>query len=227
MDGNNTLYQFNPTTFNISTIGPLNCSTSSNLSSIALQRNGILWAAYQDGTLFEYNIRSAVCSSTTFVANQSNITQFTMTFVKSSTDTSETLYVSQQTDSNASLAKIDTNSLTLSVVGKYNALSTYAAIAGTNDGRLFGVFDASPYTIAQIGITNAQILSQYPLNLSSENDYLNYGFTVYNTRFFFFQGNNSYSNLYTFDLSTNTTTLQQTIPEIIYGATSSSCLGTS
>jgi hypothetical protein len=196
MDTNNTLYRFNPTTFDIVEIGLLNCSTSSNLSSIAVQRNRILQATLEDGTLFKYNIRAAVCSSTTFVANQSNITQFTMTFVKSSNDTCESLYVSQQTDSNISLVKIDLTTLTLSVVGEYNALSTYAEITRTNDGRLFGVFDATPYTIAQIDVKNAQILSQYPLNRSSENDNSNYGFTVYNTRFFFFEGNGSYSDLF-------------------------------
>jgi hypothetical protein len=151
-----------------------------------------------------------------------------MTFVKSSTDTSETLYVSQQDEFNATLGKIDLTTFALSVVGNYSELDTYADLAGTNDGRLFGLFNARPYTIAQIDTTNAQILSQYSLNSSSDYDTNpNYGFTVYNTRFFVFEGNGNYSDLLTFDLSTNTTTLQNTIPQIISGATSSSCLGAS
>ncbi len=97
-------------------LGPINCSTSSLLYSIALQHNGIIWATFEDGTLFAYNLRSAVCSWTSFVANQSDFSPFTMTFVKSSTDTSETLYVSKQNKTNAALGKIDLTTFSLLVV---------------------------------------------------------------------------------------------------------------
>jgi hypothetical protein len=228
MDRNNTLYQFNPTTYSLTTIGPITCSTSSSLYSIALQRNGILWAGFADGTLFRYNIKSQLCTSTTFVANQSNFQQFTMTFLKSTTDTSETLYLSQQNGTNNSLATVNINTFVLSVVGNYSALNASAAIAGTNTGLLYGVFATTNYTIAQIQPSNAQILTEYPLNISSTNvSNPNYAFTIANGVFFFFEGINNGTNLHIFSPSTNSTTLVSTIAQNIYGATSSSCLGTS
>ena len=227
MDVGNNLYQFNPTSLTIISVGQVNCSSSSSLYSIALQRNGILWTTYSDGSLYKYNLLSKTCTPTSFVANQSSFAPYTITFLKSTTDSSESLYASQQITNNSALAKIDTDTFVLSVVGVYsNGLDKPSDNAGLNDGRLFGVFDARPFTIAQIDPNNANILAQYPLNLSSTDDNVNYGFTVFNTRFFFFVGNGTYSDLLTYDLSTNTTTFQYTIPQIIFGATSSSCLGT-
>jgi hypothetical protein len=228
MDTNNTLYQFNPTSYAVTTIGAINCSTSSSLYSIALQRDGILWAGYADGTVFRYNIKSQVCTSTTFAANQSNFQQFTMTFLKSTTDTSETLYLSQENSPGTSLATVDINTLILSVVGNYSNSTTFATIAGANDGTLYGVFPTDNYTIEQIQPSNAAILAEYPLNISSTivSD-PNYGFTIANGVYFFFEGINNGTNIHIFSTSTNSTTLVSTITPNINGATSSSCLGTS
>lgn len=227
MDLSNVIYRFNPTSLAITEIGSVNCSSNSSLYSIALQRNGILWTAYEDGSLYRYNLISKTCTPTPFAANATGYAPFTMTFLKSASDTTETLYVTQQSNSNTSLAKIDTSTYALTIVGNYsNGTDKNADLAGLNDGRLFGIFDARPFTIAQVDPTSANILARYPLNRSSGSDFDNYGFTVFNTRFFFFVGNGSYSDLLTYDLSTNTTTLQYSIPQVIFGATSSSCLGT-
>ena len=227
MDLSNILYQFNPTSLTLTEIGSVNCSKTSSLYSIALQRNGILWTAYEDGSLYKYNLLSKTCTPTSFAGNQTGFAPFTITFLKSVTGNTETLYASRQSNNNTALAKIDTSSLILTIVGQYsNGTDKNADLAGLNDGRLFGIFDAKPYTIAQIDPTNANILARYPLNRSSTNDDPNYGFTVFNTKFFFFVGNGTYSDLLIYDLPSNTTTFQYQIPQVIYGATSSSCLGT-
>jgi hypothetical protein len=222
------VYKFDLVTYNVTTIGSLNCSGTSNAYSMAVQRSGIIWAIFQDGTLYKYNIRSGECTATTFTANQSDFSSFSLTFVKSPTDATETLYVSQQNASYNALGTIDTSALTLSVVGNYSEIEAPSDLAALPNGTLYGLFQTENYTIAEINKVNGTIEAQYPLNISSTAvSNPNYAFTIVNGVFFIFEGNNNSTNIHTFYPSTNTLVLLQTIPQVIISATiSESCLGT-
>ena len=177
LDNNNTIYQFNPVSLAVTPIAPFNCSNNAILYSIAVQRTGIIWMLFDDGNISTYNIKTAQCRPTGFATNQSSFSLFSLAFLKSITDNSERLYVSKQNDPAGSLGVIDRNSLTLSNISAYNTnLSTYVDLAGTSDGRLFGTFADSPYTLARIDPSNAQILARYPLNARFEDGYGNLGF---------------------------------------------------
>ena len=227
LDNNNTIYQFNPVSLAVTPIAPFNCSNNATLYSIAVQRTGIIWMLFDDGNISTYNIKTAQCRPTDFATNQSSFSLFSLTFLKSITDNSETLYVSKQNDPPGSLGVIDRNSLTLSNVSAYNSnLSTYADLAGTSDGRLFGAFVDSPYTLARIDPSNAQILARYPLNATVDGGYGNYAFFAYQSLFYFFSGTTNLTNVFTYAPASNTTVNRTAIPQVIVGATASSCLGT-
>jgi len=225
-DLNSTLYQFNPATLNLTAVGSINCS-SSGLYAIALQRTGIIWAIFEDGSLHNYNIDSQLCISTNYTTNQSSIAYFSMAFVKNTTDDNEILYISKKNDPPNTLGTIDLTTFTLSIVGNYSNLQTYADLTGTNDGRLFGVFQTDNFTIAQINETNADIIAQYPLSISSTiNSEPKYGFAAYDSNFLFFSGNGTNTHIYLFNASTNATTMLTTVPQVINGAAVSTCFGT-
>ena len=228
IDSNSTLYQFNPTTFNLTNIGSINCS-SSDLFGIALQQNGIIWGIFENGDLYTYNIDSHQCNLTQYIVNQSDIVYFTMAFVKNNLSNSETLYISKNNNPANVLATIDINTLNLTIIGNYSQLQTNADVTGTNYRRLFGVFTTSNYTIAEIDQVNATIITQYPLDISSTIvSQPNYGFAAtYNSSFLFFSGLGNNTDIYLFNPLTNTTTNLTTIPQVINGAAVSTCFGTS
>ena len=166
LNDNNILYQFTPTTLNLTRIGSINCSTSASIFTIALQRNGLIWVLLTDGRLYTYNIKSAQCTATAFLQNQTDIRSFTMAFVNNDHDNDETLYyISKLNDGRNVLGRINMTTLTMSIVSNYNTGSS-PDLAGTNDGRLFGLFYDTSYIIKQINKTNGQFLSQYRLGQS-------------------------------------------------------------
>ena len=227
IDRNSTRYQFDPNSFHLTSLGRLNGSNNiSSLYSIAVQRDGVIWTLFQDGNLDRDNIQSRQCSATNFMANQSSISLFTMSFLRNITGNSERLLVSKQNDPPDTLGEINLSTLALSTINNYSNLNTYADLAGTAGGRLFGVFETNPYTIAQIDPNNANILAQYRLNSTQKTSDPNYGFAAFNNQFYCFEGNNTYTDIRRFDPATTTTTTRSRIPQVIFGASASSCLGT-
>ena len=227
MGTNNTLYQFNPSTFNLTSLGRLSCSNNTgDVYSIAVQRSGIIWALFTDGKLYRYSIGLKQCSATTFAANQSSVFVFTMTFLRNVPDNSERFVINKQNGRPNALGLINLNTLSLTTINTFSNLSSYGDLAGTADGRLFSVIDTDSYTIARIDPTNATTLDRYPLNISVKGAYATYAFAAVNTQFYFFEGNGNYTDIYIFDPATNTTTTRSRIPQVIYSATASSCLGT-
>jgi len=224
-DYNNVLYQFNPTTLNLTTIGTMNC-TSTYVYAISLQRNGVIWAVDYNGNLFKYIISSQQCVTTNFAVNQSSISVFTMTFVKNDLVNDETLYITEQYPGNNTLGKIDITTLILSVVGNFTVTGVQDLTA-TSDGRLFAILGTTSYIIGAVDKTTANITAQYPLGISIPINY-NFGFAAYGSQFLLFSGNSSNStNLYLFNPSSNTVTTIANYQQNIIGGAVSSCFGTS
>jgi len=226
-DVNSVLYQFTPATLALTAIGQINCSRS-GVYAMSIQRNGIIWAIFQDGTLYNYNIYSQQCTLTSYVANQDGTTIFVMAFVSNGIDNSETLYISKANGPDNTLAIMDLTTLTLSDVGNYSNSQQIQDLAGTNENILFGVLEnTSNYTIAKINPTNANIMAQYSLGISPSVFYY-YGFAAYDSNIFFFAGNGSaFSTLYRLDTLTGTTMMLENYSIGVADATASTCLGTS
>jgi hypothetical protein len=150
-----------------------------------------------------------------------------MAFVNNDHDNGETLYISKLNDGGNVLGKINMTTLTMSIVGSYSNGAS-PDLAGTNDGRLFGLFYDTSYIIKQINKTNGQFLSQYRLGQSNVGN--SWSLTLlapYNSKFFLFAGYNNYIDISIFDPSTNITTKQTIVPQLfLIKAATSTCLGT-
>ncbi len=161
----NALYSFYPPTLEIKSVGIINCPQNGGFGtpfSMAVDRKGIAWVLFSDGKLYHVDTTTAACSATSYVPGQQGFSTFGMGFVSDTSGSdAETLYVADYFGSG--LAKIDTQSLSLSFIGAYDQLPNQAAeLTGTGDARLFGFYQGSPIIIAEIDKSNAHILSQAP-----------------------------------------------------------------
>jgi hypothetical protein len=164
------LYKFVPATKALSMVGAVTCPTSGSPFAMSVDRNGVAWALFDNGQLFELDTKTAACTASGLLAGQQGFSTFGMGFVADQQGgTTETLYITQA-DANPSddqLGSIDTTQSppVVSLVGHYNGgmgkpspLVGAADATGTGDGRLFGFFHTTPTQIAQIDKSTAQIL---------------------------------------------------------------------
>jgi hypothetical protein len=128
---------------------------------MAVDRSGVAWVLYTDGSVFHVSTADASCTVTAFPGGGPGFSQFGMGFVADAPgSTSETLFVASA--ASGQLGKIDTSSLKLSVVGSYDAVFDAAELTGTSAARLYGFFTSSPPIVAEIDPKTAKILSQAP-----------------------------------------------------------------
>jgi hypothetical protein len=157
------LYSFYPATLAFQKIGALACPATPGASpfSMAVDRAGVAWVLYDDGSLFHVSTADASCTTTSFVAGNPSFAKFGMGFVADAPGSSaETLYVSSF--DGTKLGKIDTGTLALSVVGAYDAVFQSAELTGTGDARLYGFFTTAPPIVAEIDALTGHVLSQAP-----------------------------------------------------------------
>jgi len=227
LDQDNNFFQFHPTTFDVTFIGTLNCSTTAYAYSMALQRNGTAWTLFTDGNLYTFDVKTAQCQPTSYLFDQGGIILFGMDFATDGSDNTERLYIStDSSDPPFRLATIDVNTLEISVIGYYDSVYARGELTSTNDGRLFGLFEGTPFIVAEINRTNGEILSKNSQNMiqyTSDSSY--FAFTSYLSNFFLFVGNFSYTDIFFYSSSTQTTTKQKTISYGIVGAGISTCVG--
>jgi hypothetical protein len=193
---------------------------------MAIQRTGKAWTLFTDGNLYTFDIQTAQCQTTSYVSQQEGLILFGMNFIKDDSNNNERLYISSDSsDPPYRLGTIDIDTLEISVVAYYNALSARAELAGTNDGRLFGLFEGIPYIIAEINRTNGEILSKTSQNMIQyTSDSSQFAFISYLSNFFLFVGNSSFTDIFLYDSVTKITTKQQRISNGIVGAGVSTCM---
>ncbi len=162
----NDLYSFEPAKLRFTRIGTLQCQSGGALpNSMAVDRTGTAWVNYDDGRIFKVSTRDASCVATDFAVNQHDFgKRFGMGFsADAKGSTAETLFVSNL--AGLGLAKVDTTTLELVPVGQYSGdlAPTGGELTGTGDARLFGFFQTSPATLAEITKTTAATPEAKPL----------------------------------------------------------------
>jgi hypothetical protein len=220
IDQDSNFFRFYPNTLEVTLIGTLNCSTTSYPYSMALQSNGKAWTLFTDGNLYTFDIKTAQCQTTSFVSDPDEHSLFGMDFATDGLSDNEILYISSDSSNGPyRLATIDLNTLDISVIGYYDTISARAELTGTNDGKLFGLFEGTPYVIAEINRTNGEILSKTSedmIQYTSDSSY--FAFTTYLSSFFLFVGNDSFTDIFLYNSSTKTTNKKTTIFNGIVGA---------
>lgn len=162
-----TLYAFHPPTLAFKRLGLLACQTAGTTpTSMAVDRFGMAWVRYSDGTLWQVDTRTLACSGTGFVPPDATgaFFKFGMGFSTSSKGGSnEELFLSDSTG--AGLAKLDLDTMKIRRVGPYDgALAGQTAeLTGTGDGKLYGFFVTAPAQIAEISKGTGAIVRTTPL----------------------------------------------------------------
>jgi hypothetical protein len=225
----NSLYQFDPPSLTFTEIGVLDCpSNGASPFSMAVDRNAQAWSVFTDGNLYKIDTSNAHCTPTTFVPGQNGWTTFGMGFSADAPNSNaETLYVADSTFGASpikGLAKIDLTTMTLTPIGMYDKIQARAELTGTGDAKLFGAFEGTPYIVAQIDKTNASILSQAPqTSIQYAPDTSNFAFAFWGGDFWLFVGPGSTTDVFHYQVATQTTTKVKTVDFEIVGAGVSTC----
>lgn len=149
-------------------IGVMNCNGFGNPFSMSVDRSGVAWVVYSDGSLFEVSTVDATCKPTSFTRGSVGSSVFGMGFVTDEAGgKSEKLYVSS-TDESRSLAYIDTTGDTPVAhrIGALPPTSRHPELTGTGEGRLFGYFpvEGDPSFVQEIDKKTARFIgSPFPL----------------------------------------------------------------
>jgi hypothetical protein len=232
IDVNGAMYQFNPPTLAFTQVGQVTCA-SSQFFSMAVDRNAVAWVLAQDGSIVRYDINAKTCTPTTYAMNQNGFQTFGMGFSSDAAGSvNETLFVSDSelvTPTMGGLARIDTSALTLTPVGHYDQgfNGRRAEMTGTGDGRLFGAFEGTPYVVAEIDKTTAQIMSQAPQTpINYPPDSSNFAFAFWGGDFWLFVGPGATTDVFQYQPSNGMTTKRETESFEIVGAGVSTCAPT-
>jgi hypothetical protein len=143
--------------------------------------------------------------------------------------TTDTLYVSEAaysatTSTTKGLGKIDLGTMTLTPIGMYDKVNARAELTGTGDAKLFGAFEGTPYDVAQIDKTSAQILSQAPQSaINYAPDSSNFAFAFWGGDFWLFVGPGTSTDVFHYQVSSQTTTKVKSVSMEIVGAGVSTC----
>ncbi|MBI4701181.1 MAG: hypothetical protein HY744_08490 [Deltaproteobacteria bacterium] len=161
----NELYSFYPPTLALKQIGIIACPQGGGLAtpfSMAVARNDVAWVLFNDGRMYNVDIKSAACSATGFVPNQvSGFSLFGMGFVSDTPGSNaETLYLGSY--DGIGIARLNLQTLGVEPVGSYDKVSGPAELTGTGEARLFGFFLSDPEVVAEIDKSTSKILSIAP-----------------------------------------------------------------
>ncbi len=164
----NALYSFHPPTLAFKQIGLLKCPTGGAApTSMAVDRTGIAWVRHSDGSIWKVSTKDLSCEPTKFTPPETtdgSFFKFGMGFATASKGGSaEELFVSD--NGGAGLAKIDTDTLAMRLVGPYTGdlAGKTSELTGTGDGKLYGFFVSAPAQIAEIAKGTGEIISATPL----------------------------------------------------------------
>jgi hypothetical protein len=226
------LYSFYPPTLEFRLIGPISCASSTNQPfSMAVDRTGLGYSVFSDGTLHLVDMATAACKDTAFVPGQDGFLTFGMGFVANTADAGESLFVAEgdvvqmpRPDSRG-LATIDPTSLAFTFVAPFTPPIPGPELTGTGAGKLFGFYTnaSTPGShIVQIDPGTGKLLADYPLVTGAPDD--GYAFAYWGGVFWIFTDPSGGTTTVTrFDPSTMSETDVTTLGEGVVGAGVSTC----
>jgi hypothetical protein len=227
----NDLYSFYPPTLAFTRIGTIVCPGPSTASpfSMAVDRRGIAYSVFTDGTLFRVDTASAACQPTTYEAGVL-FTTFGMGFVANTGDAGETLYVADGVVNQVTrppskgLGTIDVTTYQPTLVAPFSSTIPGPELTGTADGRLFAFYTNSGGSgshIIAVDKATATITQDYPLQVGSPRDA--YAFAFWGDAFWVFTSPGGASTVTRFTPTDGSESNVTTMPETIVGAGVSTC----
>jgi len=189
LSNKNDLYGFAPDRKTLTKIGTVACAPGQMPNSMAVDRKGTAWVNYLDGTLHGVSTTDASCIGGALTLPP-GWAQDGMAYVTSDAGPDlEHLYLAgSYASAAAGLGLINTTTGSLTPIGQYPGIlhGVSAELTGTGDGRLFGFFDLSPVSLAEIDRKSGAILSQTPLAGLALSSASSFAFSFWGGRFYFY-----------------------------------------
>ncbi len=180
LSAQNDLYSFAPNLQQFTKIGPLQCATSMQPNSMAIDRNADAYVNYVQsdqttgtdtaGAVYKVSTRDGSCSPQPVLTLPSGWYRIGMGYSTDSTGgNAETLYVdgvgNGMAGTGSGLGLVDFGKGAVGPIGPFSgSLAGVAAeLTGTGDGRLFGFFTTRPVYVAQITKTSGATPTPVPM----------------------------------------------------------------
>jgi hypothetical protein len=169
----NVLYSFRPDQKQFIKIGPVDCQTTMEPNSMAVDRYGMAWVNYvqknssgvdTDGRLFKLSPEDASCQSTSLGLG-TGWYRLGMGFASHDVGgPGEALYITA-TGASGGLAEIDLSVVKVKDIGPFSGVLSgqSAELTGTGDARLYGLFRTTSLQMAEIDKATAEIKSTHAL----------------------------------------------------------------
>lgn len=193
------LWAFDPPTLEFELVVDLlalpGCATP-QFFSMSLDRDGLAWLQFNDGTLHTLDINAPVaCNNPGFVPPpELAITNFGMGFVSESVDNPcDSLFGHRisfggiDSPGVGLLFEVDTDAV--DVIGSYPTDFNRAELTGTGDARLFAFVDSVPAKLVELDKSSGATLSQ--IDLIGIDASTAFAFAAYGGDFYFFTGSDS------------------------------------
>jgi hypothetical protein len=174
LSAENKLYSFAPNLKQFTLIGTLQCQTTMQPNSMAVDRNANAYVNYfsatgTTGAIFKVSTQNASCSAQPVVNLPQGWTQIGMGYSTIGTSTSEALYVdgigTQGGNNGSGLGLVDFGKNTVGPIGPFTGMfaGVAAELTGTGDGRLFAFFTTTPVYVAQVNKTSGATMMPVPM----------------------------------------------------------------
>jgi len=229
---NDNLYRYNPATGALVLKGTLECDTMGNASpfSMSVDRVGRAYVVYTDGNLYRVDVGDASCEPTEYEPAQLDFFTFGMGFARDLENETDQLFVSDISISGTpealsqGLATIDTETMTLSLVGTYDtALTNRMEMTSSNDGNLYGfaLDQVSGGSIVRLDKTNADVLEQTFLPIGTPGAAL--AFAFWSDDFYIFTTGGNGTLVTRYRPADGSVVQTQELGDVIVGAGVSTC----
>jgi hypothetical protein len=227
------LLSFDPATLTPTLIGPVSCPSASSPFSMAVDRSGIAYVLYADGSLWRVDTATAKCAATSYTPDQQGFSTFGMGYSADvpdagGADGGETLYVDQELPGGGGspslgLARIDTETMRLAFIAPFSPPTTGMELTGDGTGRLFGfaALVTGGSHVAEIDPANGDILSDNQLSVGMIGD--GWAFALWGGKFWIFTSPGGTTTVTEFDPTTGLESTATALMGTVVGAGVSTC----
>ncbi len=226
----NELFSFYPPDASFRLIGRIACPAAPGTTpfSMAVDRNGVAYVAFNDGNLFRVSTLTAACTSTAFIPNQQGFSTFGMGFATKDLGPAESLFVAADNQSGPprGLGTIDiAGGFRLTSLGAFTPTIDRAELTGTGDGRLYGFYTKANREgsfIGEIDKANARVVGETQLRTVDQGS--GWAFAYWGGDFYLFTAPDSPASRVTrYRPSDNSTAIVANLGTLVVGAGVSTC----
>lgn len=146
--GDSRLYTFDPDKLSFTSLGVVDCGTSQTPGSMGVSRDGLAYIRYADNALYELDLATMKCSTTSYSDRRTGFDSFGMGYATDSADTwRDQLYVANA----RTLGVLDPSTGSITTLGR---MPSQSELTGNADGELWAILPLeSPAELMQLDLT--------------------------------------------------------------------------